>query len=111
MSWMSPVPTRLRMPSGSFMTREMRIPDLVLSKKRTGRRTRCACTSSRMRAMARCAATLTTCESENDVTACTSVAPPAEQRERHEQGIVLLGEHLVDQVLGAERAARSRPRG
>jgi hypothetical protein len=31
-SWMMPVPTRLRTPSASFMTREITTPLLVLSK-------------------------------------------------------------------------------
>ena len=39
-SWISPVPTRLRMPSGSFITRLTSTPLLVLSKKRTGSRIR-----------------------------------------------------------------------
>src|SRR5687767_12843445 len=73
----SPVPTRLRMPSASVITREMRTPVCVESKKRTGRRAMCACTLLRISVMARCAATPRTCESVNEVTACTTVAPPA----------------------------------
>ena len=38
-SWMSPVPTMLRTPSASLMTREMRTPVFVESKYETGRRT------------------------------------------------------------------------
>ena len=76
-SWMRPVPTRFLMPSGSVMTRDTSMPLFVLSKKRTGRRTRCAWTSSRRFDMARCAATLTTCDSANEVMALMSVATPA----------------------------------
>ena len=71
-----PVPTRLRTPSASFITREISTPLCVLSKNETGRRMSRACTLRRSSVMARWPATLITCESANDVAACTSAAPP-----------------------------------
>jgi hypothetical protein len=65
------------MPSASDMMREMRAPVCVESKKRTGSRATCACTRLRISVMARCAATPSTCESANEVNACTAVAAPA----------------------------------
>src|SRR5205823_9304783 len=64
-----PVPTRFLMPSASVMMREIRIPVLVESKYRMGRRMTCASTSLRISVMARCAATPSTCEFMNEVTA------------------------------------------
>src|SRR5215212_7769865 len=90
MSCTSPVPTRLRMPSASVITREMRTPVCVESKKRMGRRATCACTLLRISVMARCAATPKTCESVNEVMACTTLAAP-------------LDDDLVNQVLRAGR--------
>ena len=71
----SPVPTRFRIPSASFMMREMRTPLCVESKKAIGSRRMCACTRFRMSVIARCAAMLITCVSAKLVAACTSVAP------------------------------------
>ena len=51
-------------------------PDFVESKNETGRRSTWRWISTRMSLMARCAATLTICDSANDVTAWTSVAAP-----------------------------------
>ncbi len=72
---MIPVPTTFRTPSASVMTREITMPVFVESKYDTGSRSTCACTRLRMSVMARWPATLTTCDSENDVTAWISVAP------------------------------------
>jgi hypothetical protein len=59
-----PVPTRFRIPSASFMIREMSTPLWVLSKYATGSRSTCACTRLRISVIARCAATLITWVSE-----------------------------------------------
>ena len=73
----SPVPTRLRMPSASFITREISTPVWVVSKNRTGSRMMCASMRRRMSVMAFWAATPRICESPKDEIACTSVAPAA----------------------------------
>ena len=73
----SPVPTRFRMPSASVMMREIRMPLFVESKYRIGRRITCASTSLRISVMARCAATPSTWELVNAVSASTVVARPA----------------------------------
>jgi len=59
----------IRTPSASDMIREMRTPVLVESKYEIGKRRTCAWTRLRISVIARCAATLTTCESANDVAA------------------------------------------
>ena len=66
-NWMSPVPTRLRTPSASVITREMRTPVLVESKYETGSLRTWACTRFRISVIARCAAMLTTWDRANDV--------------------------------------------
>jgi hypothetical protein len=53
------------------------MPVFVESKYEIGRRSTWACTRFRISVMARCAATLTTCERENDVDGLMSVATPA----------------------------------
>ena len=72
-----PVPTRLRIPSASFITREISTPVWCSSKKRTGSRVMRACTRRRMSLIARCAATEITCDSAKPVPACTAVATAA----------------------------------
>ena len=65
------------------MMREISTPVLVESKKATGRRSTCSCTSRRISVIARCAAMPRTCESAKPVTACTSVAAPAASASGH----------------------------
>ena len=73
------------MPSASVMMREIRMPVCVESKKRTGRRSTCACTRRRMSAIARCAATPSTCDSANEVAACTTRGDARRERQHAEQ--------------------------
>ena len=71
----SPVPTRFRNPSTSFMTRETRSPVLFWSSKATGRRPTCSCTRTRISAMSFCAAFDTSWTSANELRPCSAVAP------------------------------------
>ena len=61
----NPVPTRLRMPSASLMTRAMSTPIFVESKYATGSRVTCCCTTFRISVIARCAATPNTWDKAN----------------------------------------------
>ena len=70
------------MPSASVMMREMRMPVLVESKYRIGRRMTCASTSLRISVIARWAATPRTCEFRKAVAAPTSVAAPVARARR-----------------------------
>ena len=57
----------------------------------------------RMSAIARCAATPSTCDSENAVTASTSVAPPAANASGISSSARPLPDDVVDQELGRRR--------
>ncbi len=46
-NWRNPVPTRLRTPSTSVITRLTSFPVCWLSKKRVGNRSKCFCTLAR----------------------------------------------------------------
>ena len=71
-----PVPTRLRMPSASVMTRESSAPTLFWSKKETESRPMCRWTARRISVIERCAALPRTWDRAKDVTAWMRVAAP-----------------------------------
>ena len=72
----SPVPTILRTPSASVITRDTRAPVWLLSKNATGRRSRWRCTRARRIEIRCCASTLSRRVSRNELTPCASTAPP-----------------------------------
>ena len=73
-SWTSPVPTRFRTPSTSFMIRDTSSPDFVSSKVRTGRRRTWRWTWARSSAIRCWASTLRIRVRVKEVIACTVVA-------------------------------------
>ena len=71
----SPVPTRFRKPSTSYMTRDTRSPVLFASWNAIGSRPTCSWTLIRMSAMSFCAAFETSWTRANELSPCTTVAP------------------------------------
>ena len=65
----------------------------------------------RMSVIARCAATPSTCESANEVTAWTSVAAPAASASGSSSSGALLPDDVVDQVLRGRRQHEPARRG
>jgi len=72
---MSPVPTRFRRPSASYMIRDTRSPVLLASWNATGSRPTCSWTRTRMSAMSRWAAFETSCTRAKEPSPWTAVAP------------------------------------
>ena len=73
-----------------------------------GSRVTCACMLARMSAMARCAATPSTCDRANDVTRIHERRRANGQRQRHEQVAALVPDDIVYQILGRGRGNESR---
>ena len=81
------------------MMREMRTPVFVESKYETGSRSTCACTRFRISVIARCAATLTTCDERERRRGLNDRRDRGGGGERHQQVGAVLSDDVVDEEL------------